>query len=194
MGIAERKDRQRAERENRIVAAARQIAEGEGWQAVTIRRLAEEIEYSQPVLYAHFESRDAIVAAVAVDGFREITTVLRKAGRGSAARRDVLESVAAAYLAFARNHPALYEAMFTLPTGLRFAEADTRSELKAAFDALAAAVAPTNGDVEVATETFWAALHGLAELERSGRIRRGARAERVALVVGALLGVERTRK
>ena len=58
MGIAERKGKERAERESRIVAAARVIAEREGWDAVTIRRLAEEIEYSQPVLYSHFENRE----------------------------------------------------------------------------------------------------------------------------------------
>ncbi len=188
LGIAERKGRQRAEREHRITAAARLIAEGEGWGAVTIRRLAEDIEYSQPVLYSHFENREAIVAAVAVEGFQELTTALEKAARGSTDRRDALEAVAMAYLAFARKHPALYEAMFTLPTGLRFAEAETRLELKAAFDALAAVVTPTRMDVATATETFWAALHGLAELERSGRIRRDARIERVALVVQGLLG------
>lgn len=188
MSIAERKGRQRAEREHRITAAARLIAEGEGWGAVTIRRLAEDIEYSQPVLYSHFENRDAIVAAVAVEGFQELTTALEKAARGSTDRRDALETVAMAYLAFARKHPALYEAMFTLPTGLRFAEAETRLELKAAFDALAAVVTPASVDVATATETFWAALHGLAELERSGRIRRGARTERIALVVHGLLG------
>ncbi len=188
MGIAERRGRQRAERERRITAAARLVAEAEGWNAVTIRRLAEEIEYSQPVLYSHFENRDAIVAAVSVEGFRDLTRSLQQAARGSTDRREALGRVAMAYLAFAREHPALYEAMFTLPTGLRFAEADTRPELRSAFAALAAVVAPSSTDVEVATETFWAALHGLAELERSDRIRQGARAERVALVVRGLLG------
>ncbi len=188
MGIAERKGRQRADREHRIIAAARLIAEREGWQAVTIRRLAEEIEYSQPVVYSHFESRDAIVAAVAVGGFRAIATTLRKTARQSTDRRNATENVATAYLAFAQRHPALYEAMFTLPTGLRFAEAETRLELKAAFDALAAVVAPANGDVAIVTETFWATLHGLAELERSGRIRPSARVERVALVIDGLFG------
>jgi AcrR family transcriptional regulator len=188
LGIAERKDRQRADRERHIIAAARLIAEAEGWNAVTVRRLAEEIEYSQPVLYSHFENRDAIVTAVAVEGFREIATVLQNAARGSADRRHALEAVATAYLVFARKHPALYEAMFTLPTALRFAEADTRPELKAGFDALAAVVAPANTDVGIATETFWAALHGLAELERVGRIRPSARTERVALVVQSLIG------
>jgi AcrR family transcriptional regulator len=183
LGIAERKNRERAEREQRIVAAARAVAEREGWDAVTIRRLADEIEYSQPVLYSHFENRDAIVAAVAIEGFQEIAVALRDA----AGRQNALETVALAYLAFAQRHPALYEAMFSLPTGLRFAEADTRPELRAGFDALAAVVTPFCAEAELVTETFWAALHGLAELERSGRIRPGLRSERVALVVQAIV-------
>ena len=187
MSIAERKGRQRAEREARIIAAARVIAECEGWDAVTVRRLADEIEYSQPVLYSHFENRDAIVAAVAIEGFREITVALREAARGSTRQGNALENVAMAYLGFALRHPALYEAMFILPTDLRFAEAETRPELKAAFDALATVVTPFCVDVELMTETFWAALHGLTELERSGRIRPTTRAERIMLVVRALL-------
>ena len=187
MGIAERKGRERAEREHRIVAAARVTAEREGWDAVTIRRLAEEIEYSQPVLYSHFENRDAIVASVAVEGFQEITVALREAASGSSGRRNALKTVAMAYLAFALRHPALYEAMFILPTDLRFAEAGTRPELRAAFEALAAVVTPFCVDAAVVTETFWAALHGLAELERSGRVRPGARGKRVALVVRSIV-------
>ena len=187
MGIAERKDREWAEREHRIVAAARVIAEHKGWDAVTIRRLAQEIEYSQPVLYSHFENRDAIVGAVAVEGFQELTGALREAASGSTGRRNALKNVAMAYLAFAFRHPALYEAMFTLPTNLRFAESGTRPELRAAFEALAAVVAPFCADVVDVTETFWAALHGLSELERSGRIRPSMRGERIALVVRAII-------
>jgi AcrR family transcriptional regulator len=187
LGITERKGRQRAEREGRIVATARAIAEREGWGAVTVRRLADEIEYSQPVLYSHFKGRDAIVGAVAVEGFRDIAVALRTAARGSAGRRNTLENVATAYLDFAFRHPALYEAMFVLPTGLRFAEADARPELREAFDSLASVVRPFCADVDVATETFWAALHGLTELERAGRIRPAARAERVRLLVRAFI-------
>ncbi len=188
MSIAERRIRQRAEREHRITAAARLVAEAEGWGAVTIRRLAEQIEYSQPVLYSHFENRDAIVAAVAIEGFRDLAAALRQAAQAATDHREAPSDVAMAYLGFAREHPALYDAMFTLPTGLRFAEGDTRPELSSAFAALAAVVAPSSADVELATETFWAALHGLAELERSNRIRHAARVERVALVVHGLLG------
>ncbi|WP_027685583.1 TetR/AcrR family transcriptional regulator [Rhizobium leguminosarum] len=187
MGIAERKSRERAGREGRIVAAARAVAENEGWDAVTIRRLAKEIEYSQPILYSHFANRDAIVAAVAVEGFKELATVLQEAAGGANGRRDALMDVAMAYFAFALSRPALYQAMFILPTQLKFAEAETRSELRAGFDAIAAAVSPFCADVEIVTETFWAALHGLAELERSGRIRPGMRDQRIALVVQAIV-------
>lgn len=117
-----------------------------------------------------------------------IATALRQAAHESPDHREGLENVALAYLTFARTHPALYEAMFTLPSGLRFAQAETRLELRDAFEALAAVVPPSSGDVSVATETLWAALHGLAELERSGRIRQSARGERVALVVLRLFG------
>lgn len=188
MGIAERKGRDRAERESRIVAAAREIAEREGWDAVTVRRLADEIEYSQPVLYSHFQNRTAIVAAVARDGFRDIALGLRKAASRANTPRSALERVAVAYLDFARRRPALYEAMFILPTELRFAQADTPPELKAAFEALAAVVAPFSAEVGVVTETLWAALHGLADLERSGRIRASARVERVTFLVEAIIG------
>lgn len=181
MGVAERKTRERAEREQRIVATARAIAEQEGWDAVTIRRLATEIEYSQPVLYAHFENRDAIVAAVALGGFRALTEALQT-GTG-------LLQVATAYLDFARDNPALYAAMFTLPTPLRFAVSDTPPELRATFGAIAAALSDTCDDAELVTETLWAALHGLAELERSGRIRPAARDDRVALLVRAVTSV-----
>src|SRR5215469_8093286 len=109
-GIAARKQRQRAEREDRIISTARAIAEREGWSSVTVRRLAGEIEYSQPVLYTHFKSRDGIVGAVAVEGFRELAAALRAAPRGSTGQRNALEKVAMAYLAFGTRHPALYEA------------------------------------------------------------------------------------
>ena len=186
LGVAERKGRERADREQRIKDATRAIAEREGWGAVTIRRLADEIEYSQPVIYTHFASRDAIVAAIATEGFHELALTIGSIARGSSDREHGLRAAASAYLGFARDHAALYEAMFTLPSGLRFAEADTRKELRAAFAALASVVA-WKGDDEAVTETLWAALHGLAELERSGRIRRSARDERVTLLVRALL-------
>src|ERR1700747_1692123 len=77
--IAERKLRDRHARRAQIISAARRIAELEGWSNVTVRRLSDEISYSQPVLYAHFGSREGILAAVAIGGFQEMGLALEKA-------------------------------------------------------------------------------------------------------------------
>jgi len=183
MGISERKERERIQREQRIIAAARTLSEQDGWPSVTVRRLAQEIEYSQPVLYAHFENRDAIVGAVALEGFGELAPALRACVPTDAAPEEAIQAVATAYLGFAFERPALYEAMFVLPTGLRFAKSDTPQVLRDTFGAMMAVVRPFSADPEIATETFWAALHGLAELERHGRIRAAFREERLGRLV-----------
>src|SRR5580698_9671740 len=122
--IAERKLRDKQARRAQIISAARRIAELEGWSNVTVRRLSDEISYSQPVLYAHFESRDGILAAVAIEGFQELGVALEKA-RKRLKRGTAVESVAGAYLEFAASSPALYEAMFSLSLTVPFGEAAT---------------------------------------------------------------------
>src|SRR5450631_681002 len=121
MSIAERRERQRAERYELILAAARELAEAEGWDAVTTRRLADLIDYSQPVLYSHFKGKADIMAAVAIRGFEDLAARLKMAKANVEGRPDILRNVCAAYLDFARSRPVIYEAMFVLPTGLKFA-------------------------------------------------------------------------
>src|ERR1700749_3359767 len=98
--ITERKVRDNQARRAQIVSAARRIAELEGWSNVTVRRLSDEISYSQPVLYSHFASREGILAAVAIEGFQELGLGLEKARKRVKPGKTV-ESVAAAYLEFA---------------------------------------------------------------------------------------------
>src|SRR5919206_333738 len=121
MSIQTRRERERAERERLIVTAARELAETEGWDAVTTRRLAAEIEYSQPVLYSHFKGKDAIMAAVALQGSAELAAELRAARTGAPGPREALAAVGAAYAAFAEQRPAVYDALFTLAVDLPFA-------------------------------------------------------------------------
>ncbi len=183
MAIDDRRERERAARRQLIVTTARRVAEAEGWDAVTTRRLSTEIEYSQPVLYKHFAGMEHIADAVAIDGFGELTQALTTANSGPAG--ESLARVAAAYLDFARANPAVYDAMFTRATGLRFAAEDTPPELEAAFTEVRRAVGAVAGDrdVDALTEVFWAALHGLVTLGRAGRLRPDHDAERVRLLV-----------
>jgi AcrR family transcriptional regulator len=184
----ERRERERAQRRQVIVSAARELAEAEGWESVTTRRLADRIEYSQPVLYSHFEGKDAIVSAVALEGFGELATILHNARESADATDAEPQAVARAYMEFARANPALYEAMFTLNVDLTFGRSDTPAPLHAGFVELRDAVAPLAGDrdIDTFTEVTWSALHGLATLAQAGRLRAAAYDQRLAMLVDQL--------
>ena len=180
--IAERKLRDKQARRAQIISAARRIAELEGWANVTVRRLSDEISYSQPVLYAHFGSREGILAAVAIEGFQELGLALEKARR-RVKRGNTVESVAAAYLEFAASSPALYEVMFSLSLSVPFGDAATPPELRFAFSQLMELFPGKSSKSEVISELFWASLHGIAELTRTKRFPPSRQKERVRTLV-----------
>jgi len=180
--IAERKLRDRQARRAQILGAARRIAELEGWPNVTVRRLSDEISYSQPVLYAHFGSREGILAAVAIEGFGELGLALEKA-RKRAKRGSAVELVAGAYLEFAASSPAMYEVMFSLGVSVPFGAPDTPPELRFGFSQLLELFEGRDAKAEVLAELFWASLHGIAELTRTKRFPRSRQKERVRVVV-----------
>jgi AcrR family transcriptional regulator len=188
MPIEDRRARERAARRRLIITTARQLAEAEGWDAVTTRRLSAEIEYSQPVLYAHFANMDKLAEAMAIDGFGELAETLHVARAGAATTTDALRQLAHAYVDFARQNPALYDAMFTRSTTLHFAAEDTPPELEAAFIELRTAVAALaeHQDADTLAEVFWSALHGLVTLTRNRRLRPSHHADRVDLLIAQL--------
>src|SRR5579859_7270171 len=169
MSVQQRKERERADRERLILATAREIAEEQGWDAVTTRRLAERIEYSQPVLYSHFRGKREIIGAVALEGAAEMAAAVRAAASAADGPRARITALARAYLDFAARNPAVYDAMFQLDGGLAFAQDDTPAPLKDAFAALLENLEDVAGagvHPGTFTELFWASLHGLATLTR----------------------------
>ena len=182
---SDRRERQRAERRQLIIDTARELAEADGWDTVTTRRLAERIEYSQPVLYSHFAGKDAIVGAVALEGFTDMAQRVRERVAAAPDGRAAVQAAAEAYLEFATERPALYEAMFHLATDYPFADPASPPPLHEGFaslrDALEAATGPD--DLGLRTELFWSALHGVVTLTRSGRLPPEAQGERLRLLV-----------
>ena len=189
MSVQERKERERASRERLIVATARELAEQQGWDAVTTRRLAESIEYSQPVLYSHFRGKREIIGAVALEGAAELAAAVRAATAAADGPRERVYVLARAYLDFAARNPAVYDAIFQLDGGLPYAQEDTPAPLKDAFAALLESLGEVAGDgvgPGLFTEVFWAALHGLATLTRAGRLPPAEAERRVELLVDRL--------
>ncbi|MDR3507201.1 MAG: TetR/AcrR family transcriptional regulator [Caulobacteraceae bacterium] len=183
MSIVERKERQRAERYELILATARELAEAEGWDAVTTRRLAGLIDYSQPVLYSHFKGKAEIMAAVATKGFEELAARLEAETENVTGDTDVLRNVCAAYLDFARSRPVVYEAMFVLPTKIKFASEETPPALRAAFAALVNALGSDRQDSTFLAEVLWGALHGMVLLMQSERIPAIGAQDRLDILV-----------
>ncbi|MCU4186781.1 TetR/AcrR family transcriptional regulator [Acidiferrimicrobium sp. IK] len=187
MTVDDRRQRERTARRQLIVATARDLAEQEGWDAVTTRRLSTEIEYSQPVIYKHFTSMEDLMDAVALEGFSELAESLG-AARRDGPPGDALRRVAHAFMSFAAENPALYDAMFSRTTRLRFGAPDSPAALVAGFEELRQAIVDstttTSPEVETLTEVIWSALHGLTTLARGGRLRLGLDRERIELLVG----------
>jgi hypothetical protein len=85
---------------------------------------------------------------------------------------------------------ALYDAMFTRSTTLRFAAAETPQPVLAAFAELREVIKAINDDqdVDTLTEVLWAALHGLITLTRGGRLREGYDSDRVEILIAGFCG------
>jgi AcrR family transcriptional regulator len=149
------------QRRRQITQAAADLAEAEGWAAVTMRRVAGELGVTQPVLYSAFpDGRQALIEAVALSGFTAIAAALEAAGPEPMARMR-------AYLDFAAAKPRSYEAMFTMPSRLPFATDSAPEPLRRAFAAIRDAFPDPDG---TRAEVAWAALHGLATLQIGGRL------------------------
>ena len=167
-------------RRDQLIRVARDTAESEGWTAVTMRRLATEIGVTQPVLYSAFpEGRQALIDAVAVAGFAALAAALEAVAADPMARLR-------AYLDFAVTQPRLYEAMFSMPSGLKFGTGSGPEPLRRAFVAIRDAFP---GADATKAEVAWATVHGLAALQISGRLPKSRTQARLEYAV-CMLTVE----
>ena len=99
----------------------------------------------------------------------------KPATRPSDASGGALRAVCRGYLEFATERPALYQAMFVLPTDLTFASAETPAPLRACFDEFVSCFRQDDERRELFAEVVWSALRGMAVLSDSGRIPRPGR-------------------
>lgn len=111
MGVRERRERERQELRRAILDAAGEIAAAEGWQAVTIRRVAEKIEYSPPTIYECFESKEQIVIELFGRGFRQVLAAMRAARDRHTDPIEAVVAIGRAYWEFSLTHPEMHLGM-----------------------------------------------------------------------------------
>ncbi|HEY1998005.1 TetR/AcrR family transcriptional regulator [Paraburkholderia sp.] len=111
MGITERKTRQKQALRGRILDAARRIVVREGFAALSMRKIADAIEYSPATLYLHFASRDEIARALCAQGYAQLLSTFEPLAQ-IADPAERLKGLARAYVAFGVAHPQTYRLIF----------------------------------------------------------------------------------
>lgn len=170
MGIAERKERQRKEVRESILEAAWKVVNEDGWQSLSIRKIADAIEYSVPVVYDHFENKEAILSEFNRQGFKLLGDKLKEAKESCSGADKQLEAIAFAYWDFAFEHKEYYQLMYGL--GMPSCESLTQvPELMAFIGVIHSTIeqllkegTTAEPNVWMKVHSFWSMLHGLVSI------------------------------
>jgi len=182
MGINDRKLRQKEEVRASILDTAWEMVVTEGWQSFSIRKIADAIEYSVPVIYSHFENKDAILLEFNRKGFQLLADALVSAKASQALPSDQVRAMGRAYWDFAFQNKEYYQLMFGL--GIPTCETVSKIPAMVAFNEVITssiiAMVPAGKqppfDPFLKYQSFWSMLHGLVSINMStlGKTAQGA--------------------
>jgi AcrR family transcriptional regulator len=190
MGITDRRIRQKEEVRVSILDTAWEMVVTEGWASFSIRKVADAIEYSVPVIYSHFENKDAILLEFNRKGFKLLAEGLAQAKKGLPDPADQIRAMGKAYWDFAFKNKEYYQLMFGLgmPTcdkvSLIPAMKDFNDVITDSIRAMVPAGRQSFFDPFLKYQSFWSMLHGLVSInmvvrdEKSGG-DQGGLAEKV---------------
>lgn len=171
MGSAERKEREKHEMRELILAAARKLFLKEGFEHVTIRRIAEEIEYSPATVYLYFTDKDAILCALQEVGFRELfkrqqmlTSIKHPA--------EKLRACGRIYMDFAMENQELYDLMFIMRAPMKAFESPADWNMgKDTYEVLQSIIKDCIDQgylkaesPQIACFSLWALMHGTVSI------------------------------
>ena len=177
MGITERREREREEVRAKILDAARDLFARDGYEAVTMRKIAEAIEYSPTAIYLHFKDKESLVRELCLTDFDALARAFQRIAR----EPDPLErlrKVGLAYADFALEHPNHYRLMFMTPHPAAVKDDEETARRKGnpeadAYAFLLATVAeaiekgllrPELKDPNLVSQAAWAVVHGVVSL------------------------------
>jgi AcrR family transcriptional regulator len=179
MGIKERRAREKQMTRESILAAAHQIAQREGWPALTIRKVADAIEYSTPMIYEYFANKEEILLELMREGYRQLIASTQQAMLSTEDHQERLFKIVDAYWDFALRNPELYQIM----NGMGGVPLDVQETARVGREAGMPSVtaledwAQENGivldDAFGSIEIAWSLMHGIVSLTLAERIEGG---------------------
>jgi AcrR family transcriptional regulator len=183
MGINDRKLRQKEEVRASILETAWEMVVTEGWQSFSIRKIADAIEYSVPVIYSHFENKDAILLEFNRKGFQLLADALIRAKEGTTHPADQIRAMGRAYWDFAFQNKEYYQLMFGLgiPTCETVSKIPAMATFNEVITSTIVAMVPAGQHPPfnpfLKYQSFWSMLHGLVSINMSSLGRSAGKSE-----------------
>lgn len=152
-----------------LLEGARQLVAERGPQGFTLTEAARRAGVSPSAPYRHFKDREEVLAELSRRGFVLFGQRLQAAAAGATDAAEALQRMGPAYLAFAREEPGYYAAMFTFqPVAQQPGEDDRSSPFEALTGTISALLPPDARNPRLVALQVWALSHGVAMLERAG--------------------------
>ena len=176
MGVKERRGREKSETRDKILDAARELFVTEGYEGVSMRRVAEKIEYSPTAIYVHFTDKNELFHELCRQDFARLQAVMQSAEM-PADPIERLRQIGRSYIQFGVRFPNHYVFMFMTPHLPQEPDEEDREIMgnpeKDAYAMLKAAVQEAINagcfrnevqDAELVSQTLWASVHGVISL------------------------------
>lgn len=172
MGSKERILRQKEETRSNILKAAREIVKEEGWQGLSMRKIADKIEYTAPIIYEYFSNKEAILQELTCKGFGILTKDLEASKAESEDPAEQLEGMWLAYWNFALKNKEMYQLMYGVEMTCC---AQRNTETDAPYTLISNVIAELMGEENPKPEvikqkyfTFFSVIHGLISINIVG--------------------------
>ncbi len=176
MGVIERKAREKRELKQQILDAARELFVREGYESVSMRKIADKIEYSPATIYTYFKDKDDVLDCLCEETFLKLD--LEKSAAVQEMKGDPLQALKKGmetYIRFGLDHPEHYIVTFILkaapyekPGGRETRKAKTGQRCFGNMRNLVRRCMEEgkikNGDLEETSQALWAGIHGLTAL------------------------------
>lgn len=178
MASKERIQRMKEDTRAKILDSACAIVRNEGWQALSMRKIADQIEYTAPIIYEYFSNKEAILAEINRMGFVQLAAQMKQARDQHRHPAQQLEAMWMAYWDFAFTKKELYQLMFGVSMNCcpQQKQPELKApELEAPANLVRAAIGELMGQDPCQTQvcrkyfTFWSVIHGLISINLVNR-------------------------
>lgn len=195
MASKERIQRLKEETRVKILEASLDIVKEEGWQSLSMRKIADKIEYTAPIIYEYFANKDDILSVLTRQGFIKLAREMDEAGKAYSAPAAQLEAMWLAYWNFAFANKELYQVMYGVEMNCCVFEnscPDIQGPSNLFWDKITELVPEENRTEEyICTKyyTFWSVMHGLISINMTRQTRQASDEINKQVLKDALSGI-----